>query len=109
MRIVTTPLLFWADGMTVTPRLVVVHPRGRRDVGAAGARGGALPADARGGDAAVLVAVLHLPGVPALGRGRGVPGLAAPPAVRLRHFARALARGYLLDIDEQEAERLIRG
>jgi hypothetical protein len=109
MRIVTTPLLFWADGMTVTPRLVVVHPRGRRDVG--------------------LLAheAVHCRQMREVGMLRFWWRYFTCPAFRLwaeveayrvslrhqpsglRHFARALARGYLLDIDEQEAERLIRG
>jgi hypothetical protein len=109
VRIVSTPLLFWADGMTVAPGLVVVHPRVRRDAGLLAheavhcrqmrevgllrfwwlyftCRAFRLWAEVE----AYRVSLQHQPG-------------------GMRHFARALARGYLLRIDEDEAERLLRG
>jgi hypothetical protein len=108
MRILATPLLFWADGMTVAPGLVLVHPRVRWDRGllaheAVHARQmrevGLLrfwwwyftcPAFRLWAEVeAYRVSLQHQPG-------------------GLRHFARALARGYGLRIDERRAAALLR-
>jgi hypothetical protein len=109
MRIVSTPLLFWADGMTVAPGLVVVHPRVRWDAG--------------------LLAheAVHCRQMREVGLLRFWWWYFTCPAFRLwaeveayrvslqhqpggvRHFARALSGGYLLDVTSAEAERLLRG
>jgi hypothetical protein len=109
MRVLSTPLLFWADGMTVAPGLVVVHPRVRRDAG--------------------LLAheAVHCRQMREVGLLRFWWWYFTCPAFRLwaeveayrvslrhqpggvRHFARAIARGYLLRITEAQAERLLRG
>ena len=109
MRILSTPLLFWADGMTVAPGLVVVHPRVRWDAG--------------------LLAheAVHCRQMREVGLLRFWWLYFTCPAFRLwseieayrvslqyqpkglRHFARAIARGYFLDIEPSEAERLLRG
>ena len=109
MRILSTPLLFWADGMTVAPGLGVVHPRVRRDAGLLAHEAvhcrqmrevGLLrfwwlyftcPAFRLWAEVeAYRVSLKHQPG-------------------GIRHFARAIARGYLLKVSEAEAERLLRG
>jgi hypothetical protein len=109
MRIVSTSLLFWADGMTVAPGLVVVHPRVRSDAG--------------------LLAheAVHCRQMRDVGLLRFWWWYFTCPAFRLwaeieayrvslryqpagiRHFARALSGGYLLRITPQAAERLLRG
>jgi hypothetical protein len=109
MRVLATPLLFWADGMTVSPGLVVVHPRVRSDAG--------------------LLAheAVHCRQMREVGMLRFWWLYFTCPAFRLwaeveayrvslryqpggiRHFARAIARGYLLRVSEAEAERLLRG
>ena len=109
MRIVSTSLLFWADGMTVAPGLVVVHPRVRRDAGLLAHEAvhcrqmkevGVLrfwwlyftcPAFRLWAEVeAYRVSLRHQPG-------------------GIRHFARALAHGYMLGIPPERAERLLRG
>lgn len=109
MRIVCTPLLFWADGMTVAPNLVVVHPRVRSDAGLLAHEAvhcrqmrevGVLrfwwyyfscPAFRLWAEVeAYRVSLRHQPGA-------------------VRHFARALSRGYLLGITPAQAEQLLRG
>jgi hypothetical protein len=107
MRVFSTPLLFWADGMTVTPGLVVVHPRVRRDAG--------------------LLAheAVHCRQMREVGMVRFWWWYFTNPAFRtwaeveayrvslqhqphaLRHFARTLATGYLLPLDEQQALALL--
>ena len=109
MRVVSTSLLFWADGMTVAPGLVVVHPRVRSDAG--------------------LLAheAVHCRQMREVGLLRFWWMYFTCPAFRLwaeveayrvslryqpaglRHFARALAHGYLLRITPAQAERLLRG
>ena len=109
MRVLATPLLFWADGMTVAPGLVVVHPRVRRDAG--------------------LLAheAVHCRQMREVGLLRFWWWYFTNPAFRLwaeveayrvslrhqpaglRHFARAISRGYLLRIGEEEAARLVAG
>lgn len=109
MRILTTPLLFWADGMTVAPGLVLLHPRVRHDRGLLAheavhcrqmrevgllrfwwlyftCRAFRLWAEVE----AYRVSLRHQPG-------------------GIRHFARALSRGYLLGITPEQAEHLLRG
>ena len=108
MRIVCTSLLFWADGMTVLPGLVVVHPRVRSDAG--------------------LLAheAVHCRQMREVGVLRFWWFYFTCPAFRLwaeveayrvslrhqphavRHFARTLATGYLLPLDEQQALALLR-
>lgn len=107
--IVSTPFLFWADGMAVTPWLVLVHPRSRRDPG--------------------LLAheAVHCRQMREVGMLRFWWHYLTCPAFRLwseveayrvslryhpnaaRHFARSIAQGYMLSIGEDEAERLLRG
>jgi hypothetical protein len=109
MRIFATPLLFWADGMTVSPSLVFVHPRVRSDAG--------------------LLAheAVHCRQMREVGMLRFWWLYFTCPAFRLwseveayrvslkyqpgglRHFARAIARGYCLRIGEEQAQRLLRG
>jgi hypothetical protein len=109
MRIWNTSLLFWADGMAVTPWLVIIHPRARKDPG--------------------LLAheAVHCRQMREVGMLRFWWKYFTCPAFRLwaeveayrvslahrpnglRPFARALAHGYLLGIGEDEAERLILG
>lgn len=109
MRVLATSLLFWADGMTLTPGLVVVHPRVRRDAG--------------------LLAheAVHCRQMRAVGMVRFWWWYFTNPAFRLwaeveayrvslrhqpnalRHFAGALAHGYLLTIKDDEAAALLRG
>ncbi|HYD76777.1 hypothetical protein [Ramlibacter sp.] len=109
MRILTTPLLFWADGMTVAPGLVLLHPRVRGDAGLLAheavhcrqmrevgllrfwwlyfsCRAFRLWAEVE----AYRVSLRYQPG-------------------GIRHFARALSRGYLLGISPEQAEKLLRG
>ena len=107
MRVLCTPLLFWADGMTVTPRLVVVHPRVR-------------------GDAGLLAhEAVHCRQMREVGMLRFWWWYFTNPAFRtwaeveayrvslchqphaLRHFARTLVKGYLLPLDEQQAAALL--
>ncbi|MBA2964876.1 MULTISPECIES: hypothetical protein [Ramlibacter] len=109
MRIVTTPLLFWADGMTVTPRLVVVHPRGRRDAGLL-AHEAVHCRQMR--EVGLLRFWWHYFTCPAFRLWAEVEAYRVSLRHQprgLRHFARALAHGYLLPIDEREAERLLKG
>lgn len=107
MRVLATPLLFWADGMTVSPSLVLVHPRVRRDAG--------------------LLAheAVHCRQMREVGMLRFWWWYFTNPAFRLwaeveayrvslrhqprglRHFARTLADGYLLPISEQQASQLL--
>jgi hypothetical protein len=109
MRVVSTPLLFWADGMTIAPGLVLVHPRVRRDAGLLAHEG------------------VHAQQMREVGLLRFWWWYFTCPAFRLwaeveayrvslrhqpaglRHFARAIARGYLLRIGEEEAAQLIAG
>ena len=108
MRIVSTPLLFWADGMTVSPGLVVVHPRVRWDAGL-------LAHEAVHCRQMREVGLLRFWWLyftcPAFRLWSEVEAyrvsLRFQPA-GLRHFARCIARGYLLRISESEAERLLR-
>ncbi|MGZ5846321.1 MAG: hypothetical protein ACXWJJ_02495 [Ramlibacter sp.] len=109
MRVLATPLLFWADGMTVAPNLVVVHPRVR-------------------GDAGLLAhEAVHARQMREVGLLRFWWWYFTCPAFRLwaeveayrvslrhqptaiRHFARAIAHGYMLAISERTAERLLHG
>ena len=109
MQIWSTRLLFWADGMAVTPWLVLTHPRARKDAGLLAheavhcrqmrevgmlrfwwlyfsCRPFRLWAEVE----AYRVSLAHRPN-------------------GLRSFARSLAHGYLLGIREDEAERLLLG
>jgi len=108
MRVIATPLLFWADGMTVAPTLVVVHPRVRGDAG--------------------LMAheAVHARQMREVGLLRFWWWYFTCPAFRLwseieayrvsllfqpsaaRHFARVIADGYLLPVSAHTAERLLR-
>ena len=109
MRVLTTPLLFWADGMTVAPSLVVVHPRVR-------------------GDAGLLAhEAVHARQMREVGLLRFWWWYFTCPAFRLwseieayrvsllyqptaiRHFARTIAQGYMLPVSAHTAERLLRG
>ena len=109
MRIVSTSLLFWADGMTVAPGLVVVHPRVRSDAGL-------LAHEAVHCRQMREVGVLRFWWLYFTCRAFRLwaeveayrVSLRHQPAA-LRHFARALSRGYLLGISAGQAERLLRG
>ncbi len=109
MRILATPLLFWADGMTVTPNLVVVRPRVRSDAGL-------LAHEAVHGRQMQEVGVLRFWWwyftCPAFRLWAEIEAyrvsLQYQPA-GLRHFARAIAHGYLLRVSASQAERLLRG
>jgi hypothetical protein len=109
MRVLATPLLFWADGMTLTPGLVLVHPRVR-------------------GDAGLLAhEAVHCRQMREVGMLRFWWWYFTNPAFRLwaeveayrvslrwqphglRHFARSLAHGYVLPVSEDEAQALLRG
>lgn len=109
MRVFATSLLFWADGMTVAPNLVVVHPRVR-------------------GDAGLLAhEAVHARQMREVGLLRFWWWYFTCPAFRLwseieayrvsllhqpsaaRHFARVIADGYLLPVSAHTAERLLRG
>lgn len=109
MRIVTTPLLFWADGMTVAPGLVVVHPRVRRDAGL-------LAHEAVHCRQMKEVGVLRFWWLyftcPAFRLWAEVEAYRVSlrhQPTGLRHFARALAGGYLLGITAAYAEQLLLG
>jgi hypothetical protein len=109
MRIVSTPLLFWADGMTLAPGLVLVHPRVRRDPGLLAHE--AVHARQMREVGMVRFWWLYFTCRPfrlwAEVEAYRV-SLQYQPA-GLRHFARAIAGGYLLGITAAQAERLLRG
>jgi hypothetical protein len=109
MRVLATSLLFWADGMTVAPNLVLVHPRVR-------------------GDAGLLAhEAVHARQMREVGLLRFWWWYFTCPAFRLwaeveayrvslvhqpaaiRHFARTIADGYMLPVSAHTAERLLRG
>ena len=109
MRILSTRLLFWADGMAVTPWLVLIHPSGRRD-------SGLLAHEAvhcrQMREVGMLRFWWHYFTCPAFRLWAEVEAYRVSLQHRpnaMRQFARALAHGYLLGIGEEQAERLLRG
>lgn len=108
MRIVRTSLLFWADGMTVAPGLVLLHPH------------------VRDGSGLLAHEAVHCRQMREVGVLRFWWWYLTSPDFRLeaeaeayrvslryepggiRHFARAMAHGYLLGITPKRAESLLR-
>ncbi|MBC5766564.1 hypothetical protein [Ramlibacter albus] len=102
-----TRLLFWADGMTIAPWLVLVHPRARGDRGLIAHESVHCEQMRRTGT--VKFWLLYL-------LSRRFRLACEVEAYReslrhheggLRYFARHLAEGYFLGITADEAERLL--
>jgi hypothetical protein len=102
-----TRLLLWADGMTVAPWLVLIHPRARGDEGLIAHE--RVHCDQMRRTGTVRFWLLYL-----LSRRFRLACEVEAYRASLRHrqgglrcFARALARGYFLGITPDEAEQLL--
>lgn len=108
MRIISTGLLFWADGMVLLPSLVFVHPRARNDPGLL-AHEAVHCRQMR--EVGVLRFWWHYLTCPAFRLWSEVEAYRVSLHHRpsaLRQFSRNLATGYWLALPEEEAEKLLR-
>ena len=107
-KLLYTRWLLWADGMTLAPWLVLIHPRARGDAG--------LVAHERVHcEQMRRIGTLRFWGLYLFDRGFRLASEVEAYSASLRHhegglryFAAHLARGYFLGITTDEAERLLR-